>query len=190
MAKITFNHTEKFGHVLGYWETRFLDDEALKRVVVPGAKIIADALRTAIEGFQTYKMQKKAYRKGKMSAAEGNDPVWLDTSGTTSIRSGITEKEKKIMLKHFGVAPIKRDRDGFLHTKIGWNGYASRPRKGFPKGFPVPYMVRTIESGASWRKKQPFIRKAVRKHEKAAIEAMQKALDEELDDIFNFEGRT
>lgn len=165
MAKISFSESDHFGSVLGYWETRMLDDNALKRVVRRGAAVIADALRVAINQLPTRE-------KGDRSS------------------TGITKQEKEHLSKHFGVTPIKRDRDGFLHTKIGWDGYTSRPRKGFPNGFPVPMMVRTIESGTSWRDKIPFIRKTVNKHKMATIEEMQKALDEELDDIFNFEGRT
>lgn len=165
MAKITFNHTDKFGQCLGYWETRMLSDDALKRVVRRGAAVIADALRVSLSLI----------------------PVRKKGDGRTD---GITKQERELLTKHFGVTPIKRDRDGFLHAKIGWDGYTSRARKGYPKGFPVPFLAATIERGASWRDKIPFIRNAVKKYEPLAIEEMRKALDEELADIFNFEGRT
>ena len=165
MAKISFHGCDKFGSVLGYWETRMLDDNALKRVVRRGAAVIADALRVAINQLPTRE-------KG-------------DGSST-----GITKKEREHLVKHFGVTPIRRDRDGFLHAKIGWDGYVGRPQKGFPRGFPVPMMARAIESGTSWRDKIPFVRNAVKKYKPLAVEEMQKALDEETADIFNFEGRT
>lgn len=165
MAKISFNHTDKFGQVLGYWETRMLNDEALKRIVRRGAAVIADAVRLSLSMI----------------------PVRKKGDGRTD---GITSQERELLTKHFGVTPIKRDRDGFLHAKIGWDGYTSRTRKGYPKGFPVPFLAATIERGASWRDKIPFIRNAVKKYKPLAIEEMQKALDEELADIFNFEGRT
>lgn len=165
MAKITFNHTEKFGQCLGYWETRMLDGNALERVVRRGAAVIADAVRLSLSLIPSRK-------KG---------------DGRTD---GITAEERKLLGKHFGVTPIKRDRDGFLHAKIGWDGYTSRARKGYPSGFPVPFLAATIERGASWRSKIPFIRNAVKKYKPLAVEEMQKALDEETADIFNFEGRT
>lgn len=164
MAKIDFTALEKYGRVLGYWETRMLDDSALKRVVRRGAAIIADALRGAIEAL-------REREKGASTA-------------------GITRREKELLTKHFGVTPIKRDRDGFLHAKIGWDGYSGNKTKQHPQGVPVPLLARVIDSGTSWRKKLPFIRKTVKKYEQAAVEEMQKALDEELEDIFNFEGRT
>lgn len=164
MAKISFTGCDRFGNVLGYWETRMLDDNALKRVVRRGAAVIADAVRLS------------------MALIPGRNKGDPDTAG-------ITKQEREHLEKHFGVTPIKRDRDGYLHAKVGWDGYVGRTQKGFPRGFPVPMMVRTIESGTSWRDKIPFIRNAVKKYKPLAVEEMQKALDEELDDIFNFEGR-
>lgn len=164
MAKIDFSTSDKYGRVLDYWETRMLDDAALKRVVCRGAAIIADALRVAIDALR---------ERGK---------------GTNT--AGVTKREKELLTKHFGVTPIKRDRDGFLHAKIGWDGYSGSKTKQHPQGVPIPLLVRVIDSGTSWRKKLPFVRKTVKKYEQAAVEEMQKALDEELEDIFNFEGRT
>lgn len=165
MAKISFNGCDRFGNVLGYWETRMLDDNALKRVVRRGAAVIADAVRLSMSLIPVRE-------KGDASSA------------------GITKQEREHLIKHFGVTPIKRDRDGFLHAKIGWDGYVGRPQKGFTRGFPMPMMARTIESGTSWRDKIPFVRNAVKKYKNLAIDEMQRALDEELADIFNFEGRT
>jgi hypothetical protein len=142
-----------------------LDGNALDRVVKRGAAVIADAVRLSLSMI----------------------PVRKKGDGRTD---GITSKERELLTKHFGVTPIKRDRDGFLHAKIGWDGYTSRARKGYPKGFPVPFLAATIERGASWRDKIPFIRNAVKQYKTLAVEEMQKALDEELEDIFNFEGRT
>lgn len=189
MAKISFDYTEKFGRVLGYWETRMLDDNALKRVVKRGTAIIADALRYAVENLPVAVYQ-RGTKERNVSLQQGYETCIPTLRGATTLRGGVTKREKKLMLKHFGVTPIKRDRDGFLHAKIGWDGYTTHPKKGFPKGFPVPFMVAIIESGTSRRSKIPFIRKTVKKYESAAVEEMQKALDEELDDIFNFEGRT
>lgn len=164
MAKIDFSTSDKYGRVLGYWETRILDDAALKRVVRRGAAIIADALRMAIDAL-------REREKGSNAA-------------------GVTKREKELLTKHFGITPIKRDRDGFLHAKIGWDGYSGSRTKQHPQGVPIPLVARVIESGTSWREKLPFVRKTVKKYELPAIEEMQKALDEELEDIFNFEGRT
>ena len=168
MAKISFRDSAKYGMVLGYFETRFLQDDALVRVTRRGAAVIADAVRSAMEKLPTY--------------VPGGKRV--------SSRGGLTAREKELLQKHFGLTPIKRDRDGFLHTKIGWDGYANNKTKKFPKGYPVIMIARTVESGSSWRKKIPFVRPVVKAKEKEAIDEMQRALDEELADIFNFEGRT
>lgn len=168
MAKISFRDSAKYGMVLGYFETRFLQDDALERVTKRGAAIVADAVRAAMEQLPTFSAGGK---KG-------------------SVRKGLTQREKDLLQKHFGLTPIKRDKDGFLHTKLGWDGYADNKTKKFPRGYPVIMIARNVESGTSWRQKVPFVRPIVKKKEKEAVEEMQRALDEELADIFNFEGRT
>lgn len=165
MAKITFEYVDEFGNAIKEWEARFLRDDALKRIVRRGATVIADAVRLSLNSIPTRK-------KG---------------DGRTD---GITSREKELLNEYFGISPIKKDRNFFLHASVGWDGYTESAKKGYPQGFPVPYLAAVINRGASWRQKIPFFRNAIKKNEPLAVEEMQKALDEELDDIFNFEGRT
>lgn len=171
MAKISFSSSNKYGTVLGYFEYQMLDDHALRRVVRRGAAVVADAVRQAMDTLPTRKRGSEFH-------------------ASLTFAEGLTQREKNLLQKHFGVSPIKRDRDGFLHAKIGWDGYAGHGKRGFPHGFPVVMIARMVESGTSWRVKLPFVRPVVNRVRKAAVAEMQKAMDEELDDIFNFEGRT
>lgn len=186
MAKIDFSMGDKYGRALGYWEARMLDDNALKRIVKRGAGFIADALRQAMKELPT-SLEKTIWRVRKIPGTY-TQRMRIE-KGLVTVKASVTEREKELMQEHFGITPIKRDKDGFLHAKLGWDGYTTHAKRGFPKGFPVQFMVAGIESGTSYRARIPFIRRTLIKYEQAAVEEMQKALDEELEDIFNFEGR-
>lgn len=80
------------------------------------------------------------------------------------------------LLKSLGIAPPDIDRNGNANTKIGFHGY---DRKGVPNAI----KARVMESGSSKQKKRPFVRPAVRRSRKKSIEAMQKKLDEKVENI-------
>ena len=84
------------------------------------------------------------------------------------------------MADSFGLTPIERDKNGFLHTKAGFDGYGSHPTKQYPQGVPNQLLARAVESGSSAREKTPFVRPAVTKTKKAAVEAMQAEIDKEI----------
>lgn len=73
-----------------------------------------------------------------------------------------------------GITPVSMSRDGVWNVKIGFDGYDA-------KGVPNQLKARVMESGTSRVRKRPFVRPAVKATEKAAIEAMQKVIDEEIE---------
>lgn len=77
------------------------------------------------------------------------------------------------LLDSFGIAPPGVDRQGNTNTKIGFDGYDR-------KGVPNPLKARAMESGTSTQPKKPFVRPAVSKMKKKAIEEMGKTLDSEI----------
>lgn len=77
------------------------------------------------------------------------------------------------LLDSFGIAPPDVDRRGNTNTKIGFDGYDR-------KGVPNPLKARAMESGTSTQPKKPFVRPAVSKMKKKAIEEMGKTLDSEI----------
>lgn len=168
MANIAFRNMEKYAHTLGYFETRMLQEDALERVVAKGAAVAADAIRREIDS-----LPEEPFRHLKEGEAF----------------QGVPKAEKRDLQEHFGLTPIKRDKDGFLHTKAGFHGYGWRKTKKYPNGVPVPLIARSVNSGTSWRAKNPFVTRAVRRAMKPAVAAMQAALDTELADIFNFDNR-
>lgn len=73
-----------------------------------------------------------------------------------------------------GITPVAADRDGWINAKIGFDGYDER-------GVPNQLKARVMESGSSRVKKRPFVRPAVTATKKAAVEAMQRVIDEEIE---------
>lgn len=75
-----------------------------------------------------------------------------------------------------GITPVTMDRDGFWNAKIGFDGYDE-------KGVPNQLKARVMESGSSRLKKRPFVRPAVNAVKAAAVEAMQRVIDEDTEKI-------
>lgn len=105
-------------------------------------------------------------------------------SGINSIRvdprnkNGVPGYVKNDLLASMGITSMENDGRGW-NVHIGWDGYGSHPTKKFPRGLPNVMMARAIESGTSFRSKQPFVRPAVLRTRQAALEAMRKRIDEE-----------
>lgn len=76
------------------------------------------------------------------------------------------------LLDSFGISPISRDKNGDFNAKIGFDGYDSH-------GTPNQLKARALESGTSTQKKRPFMRPAINKTKKAAVQAMSDVIDEE-----------
>lgn len=121
-----------------------------KKVVMAGANPVADEIRANLE---------KNLR----------DPAYA------GIGDGIVKKYRFTgdLLNSFGIAPPKVDSKGNTNTKIGFEGY---DRKGVPNAL----KARAMESGTSRLRKRPFVRPAVIKMKKKAINEMGKVLIEEM----------
>lgn len=94
--------------------------------------------------------------------------------------TGTSKGVKKDLIESFGISPLGKDRDGVINVKIGFDGYGSYPTKKYPKGVPNALVARAIESGSSVRQKTPFVRKAVNRSKKRAIEEMGKSIESDL----------
>lgn len=77
------------------------------------------------------------------------------------------------LLDSLGITPASEDRKGNTNCKVGFSGY---DRKGVPNAL----KARAMESGTSTQPKKPFVRPAVRRAKKKAIDEMGKALDAEI----------
>lgn len=134
-------------------------EKVAEKAVKAGADIVADAIRAGIEALPT-----EPYRH----LQEGER------------FTGISKEQKKDLEDSFGVTPIKKDRYGGINAKAGFDGYGSYPSKKYPGGLPNQLLARAIESGSSVRVKHPFVRPAFRRTKKQAERAMEKVIDEAI----------
>lgn len=93
--------------------------------------------------------------------------------------TGITSSEKADLIEGLGISP-HREESGAVTASIGFDGYGSVPTKRWPQGVPIPLMMRSIESGTSFRQKHPVIRPAVNRVRKKAEETLKKRTIEEI----------
>ena len=163
MASIKFSNDKQFAEKLQEFERMFDDVESIDNLVFQGAKIVADEIRKNLEA-----LPEDEFRKLKPGEQF----------------RGVPRSVKDDLLASFGLAPIESDKNGFRNTKAGFDGYGSRPTKKYPRGVPNQLVARAVESGSSVRQKTPFVRPAVRKARKMAIEKIEKTMDEILKDAF------
>lgn len=162
MAKITFKGGSDYALRLQELEKHFGNDAPLEKAVAAGARIVADEIRSNLE-----KLPEEEYRR-------------LEEGETFK---GLPKGQKRDLEDSFGLTPISRDKNGFVNTKAGFEGYGSFPTKAYPQGIPNPLLARSAESGSSVREKTPFVEPAVKATRKEAIEAMGRVVDGEIEKI-------
>jgi hypothetical protein len=93
---------------------------------------------------------------------------------------GITQEQKQGLLDGFGIASMQNE-NGYLHVKLGFNGYNSMRTKNFPNGQPNSMIARSVNSGSSFRQRIPFVDNAVNSAKSRAEEKMKQKLDEAIE---------
>lgn len=132
---------------------------------------------------QLYKLEDYAEGIIKRSIYEGAGVVADQINQEIDSIPNIYSYQKKDLKNGMGIAEIKKDGKGGIDTKIGFSGYGSVPTKKYPKGLPNLLLARAIVSGTSFRSKTPFIRRAVTKSRQKALEAMEKQVDKDIQEI-------
>lgn len=162
MARITFKRGSEYALKLQQLERHFVKDEPLEKAVKAGAEIVADKIRDNLNALPTEEFRK---------LNEGE------------IFRGLPEGQKRDLQDSFGLTPIEKDKNGFIHTKAGFDDYGSFPTNEYPEGIPNQLLARSVESGSSVRHKTPFVEPAVKATRKQAVEAMNGVIEDELKSI-------
>ena len=131
-------------------------EEICKRAAYEGARIVADKCRAGIEGLPVRSYSKRS-----------------------GMVSGVTASQKEGLLAGLGIAHFRND-GGFINVKIGMDGYNSTRTKQFPNGQPNALIIRSLESGTSFRSRNPVITRATNSAKGAAEAAIKKQMDEEI----------
>lgn len=132
-------------------------DEILKIGMYDGVAIIADEVNRSIDGLKTQ-------------------------NGTSKEAKYINDAQKQGLKDGFGVARYRSD-NGVWSTVIGFNGYNRMKSRKYPDGQPNQMIARCVESGTSYTLKQPFMRQALTRVRKKAVETMQKKVISEINKL-------
>lgn len=125
--------------------------DVMKAACYAGIGVLADALKTEINNLP----EEEGYMKpGKK-------------------RNVITAHDKKMLKDRLGVSRIDATTDK-ADVVVSFSGYNDKPTKKYQNGVPIPLIARSIESGSSVRRKNPFIRRAFNNAQQTAL---QKAVD-------------
>lgn len=165
MAKIEFKGIDEYAKVLATLGNE--SEEIVKSAVYKGAAIVADEIKSGINSIPI------------QEGDNGLPPV-----GTPENKLyGISRKQKGDLMDSFGLAPMKNDGD-YIQTKAGVDGYGSIPTKKYPGGVPNVMLMRSIESGTSFRDKHPVFRQATNRARKRAEEVMRNEIDNQMQKYF------
>ena len=140
-----------------------MKDEPLKKAVAAGAAVVADQIKANLEA-----LPEEEFRK----------------LGEGEIFHGLPTGQKRDLVDSFGLTPIEKDKNGFIHTKAGFDGYGSFPTNAYPEGIPNQLLARSAESGSSVRQKTPFVEPAVKATRDEAVDTMNKVLEDEFNSLF------
>lgn len=158
MAKMTIRGLDEYAIKLSRLGAN--QEEIAGKAIYAAADIVANQIKSNINALPTVTEADnvKAYR--------------------SKSTSGISKRQKAGLLESFGIARMRQD-DGVYNVKAGFDGYNSVKTRKYKQGQPNQMIARVIESGTSYMDKHPFIRPAVNATKAAALEAMQKVIDEE-----------
>ena len=125
-----------------------------------GAAIMADELTKSASEIKTEPFKRKAKNGEKrLPSPEEKEIVQAAAAGIAKFNKNGTEVDTSIGFRNAGYAELKG------------------------KMVPIPKIVNAINSGTSFMKKQPFVRKAANAAAPKAIEAMQKCIEAEFEAI-------
>lgn len=136
-------------------------EEIIGGALYAGAAVAADMVRAELEGIPT-------------------DEGWGTTGHPTT---GPKARQKDALADALGIASMRDDGTGFYTVKVGFDGYNDMQTKRWPHGQPNQMVARSVESGTTWMRKNPFIKRAASKSRKKAEAAMKQAAEQAVHKI-------
>lgn len=162
MAKLKVKMRE-----LEKYEANLLSLYTLSRTMIgeaifDGAGVVADAVKASIE---TIPVDNRY--------ATGNATLY-----------GISEEQKQGLREGFGIAPMRND-NGYMHVKLGFDGYNSVRTKKYPNGQPNSLIARSVNTGTSFRQRFPFIDNAANQSRSAAEQKMIRKFEDSVNKVMS-----
>lgn len=155
MAKLKFDGLDEYEKQL--LKLQEVSKECVGQAIYKGAGIVADAVKRNIESLP---IDTRRVKNGQML-------------------QGITETQKQGLRDGFGISKM-RSENGYVHVKIGFDGYNGSVTKKYPNGQPNSVIARSVNSGSSFRQRIPFVDNAVNSSKDACEQAMKNTFDKVL----------
>lgn len=154
-------------HDLEKYEANLLSLYTLSRTMIgeaifDGAGVVADAVKASIETI----------------------PVDNRYATGSATLYGINEQQKQGLREGFGIAPMRND-NGYMHVKLGFDGYNSVRTKKYPNGQPNSLIARSVNTGTSFRQRFPFIDNAANKSRSAAEQKMIQKFEDSVNKVMS-----
>ena len=124
--------------------------DTVHEIVTAGSAEIADTIRAEIQALP-------------VKTAKGQDYI--------------TSVQKAGLLDGFGISPLKEKDDNTTDRRVGFNGYNKQMTHKYPNGQPNVVIARSLCSGTSFRAKNDFFGRGVKKAKKNAEERMKQTLE-------------
>lgn len=162
MSSISFPGLNVYMNKINSFKSGSLD--IIKGATAAGAKIVADTCKAELGGLP--------------ATSNGNAiQAWLHNEQTV-----LTTEQKAGLIGSMGLAPIRND-NGFINTKLGFDGYNTVKTKKWPNGQPNAMIARSVNSGSSVMAKNPFMQRVESGTKKRAEKAMEEYFDNETKKI-------
>mgnify|MGYP006988834513 CR=1 FL=1 len=139
--------------------------DTIGEAIFAGAAIVTDRIRSELESVPIESRRIKA--------------------GSGDMLTGLSKSQKEGLLSSLGIAHMTVS-DGVYNVKVGVDGYNSTRTKTWPNGQPNALIARSMESGTSFRAKNPVFSRATRAARDEAEKAMAEAFDEAIEKRINF----
>lgn len=163
MAEVKIEGMEQFLELLIATEKQ--TDRIVGRSIHPGAKIVADTCKNYMEMF-----------------------IITENGRHQHGQHYPTEKQLNGLIKSMGIAKIKRKYGGIFDVKLGFDGYNDVKTKKYPKGQPNAMIARSINSGSTYMKRQPFMDMTIRVSKDKAEAKIVEQFDTELEKFWSRQG--
>ncbi len=136
----------------------------VKRALYMGAKIMADNIKSQIQGLSTTDNWRNlvAYNAGGEAA--------------------LSKEQKEGLVSGFGLSKMKYA-NGETYLVMGFSGYNTVKTKRWPNGQPNLMIAAVVEQGTSFFQAQPFYKRAVQESKASVNDAIQQELDRAVTEI-------
>lgn len=98
---------------------------------------------------------------------------------------GITSVQKAGLIEGFGISHAQTEARFYRNVKLGFDGYNKQYTENYPSGQPNSLIARSVNSGTSFRKKNPFVDRATRRAKGACEVRMAQVFEREITKIVN-----